>query len=452
MRDITAKHDGKTSRQGRRALFGAWAGLWVDMFDVYLPIIVLAPAAAYFEPAGASDSTRQIITALIFSATLLGRPLGAVIFGHISDRTGRRRASLIALTGFGVVTLAIACLPGHQTVGLAGILALIFLRFIDGIFLGGQYTAATPLALEQSPGSKRGLFGAMIMTGFPLAYCTIALFTFGLLKIVPANGLDSPYVLWGWRIPFIVGGLLALGLVVWMSRNVHESDVWREAPKSSTPPVLELFRKGNLRGFLQVFTLMSGLWLAFNMIGAVLPGELKRSAGLSDVRVTMLLVVAYALLAVAYIGAGLLSQRIGRRPFFIITGLLTATAAPALYTLIVSRTASSYAMITLVTVALVIVVVSTFGVVTTYIIERFHVSVRSSGYGLGYTAAVIVPAFYVFYQTALADLMPMKYTPVVLLMVGGILIVCGAALGPETRGADLTSTGGSVNRPATTAE
>ncbi|MEU7767686.1 MFS transporter [Nocardia sp. NPDC049190] len=427
------------SRKGRKAVAGAWAGLWVDMFDVYLPVIALAPAAAYFQPAHLSDTTSLIITGLIFAATLLGRPLGAVIFGHFSDRTGRRRTSMIALVGFGVVTLLIASLPGYQEIGLASTFALIGLRFADGIFLGGQYTSAIPLALEQAPRGKRGLVGAVIMTAFPLAYCAIALITTGLLQVMPADGLGSAYVEWGWRIPFVIGGVLALALVPWISRNFEESDAWKQAPKAPSIPLVALFRGVNLRNFLQVFILMTGLWLAFNVIGAVLPGALKRDAGLTDLRVTLLLVLAYALLAVAYLGAGIASQRIGRRRFFLIAGPLTGTLAPVLYALLVSRTVTGATLITLVSVALVIVVVSTFGVVTTYIIERFHVGVRSSGYGLGYTAAVIVPAFYVFYQTWLAEIMPLKYTPVVLLVIGGALIVIGAALGPETRDADLSA-------------
>ncbi|MEV0183185.1 MFS transporter [Streptomyces sp. NPDC050625] len=434
----TATTPARLSVKGRKAVAGAWAGLWVDMFDVYLPVIVLAPAAVFFQPTNVSDTTSQIITALVFSATLLGRPIGAVIFGHISDRTGRRRASVIALRGFGLVTLTIACLPGYGAVGLVSTFALIFLRFADGIFLGGQYTAATPLALEQSPHTRRGLVGAVIMTGFPLAYCTIALITMVLLKAMPADGIGSAYVQWGWRIPFVIGGLLALGLVPWISRNLEESDAWKQAPKTSEAPLRSLFRGPNLRGFLQVFILMSGLWLAFNVIGAVLPGALKRSAGLTDQQVTWLMVVAYALLAASYLVVGTLSQRIGRRPFFLIAGALTATAAPVLYGILVSKAVTGFALIAVVTIALVLIVVSTFGVVTTYIIERFHVGVRSSGYGLGYTAAVIVPAFYVFYQTALSALMPMKYTPLVLLAIGGVLIVAGAALGPETRDADLS--------------
>ncbi|MGH3328791.1 MAG: MFS transporter [Streptomycetales bacterium] len=207
-------------------------GFYVDMFDIYLPIIALAPAAAYFQATDASAGTAALIAAMIFAAALLGRPVGAVIFGHLGDKIGRRRTAITAVTGFGTVTLAIAALPGYESFGLAAVWLLIALRFIDGIFLGGEYTAASPLALEYSPKHKRGLYGAFIMTGYPLAYCSIALITFGLLQVVPAGGLHSPYVQWGWRIPFVFGALLAFGFVAWYALFVKESVAWEDAPKT----------------------------------------------------------------------------------------------------------------------------------------------------------------------------------------------------------------------------
>ncbi|GEL24832.1 MFS transporter [Pseudonocardia sulfidoxydans NBRC 16205] len=431
---------------GVKARLGAQVGLFVDMFDVYLPVIVLGPALAYFVPQGMSESTSRIVAAAIFVATLLGRPVGALIFGHLADRHGRRRVTIVSLFGFGLCTLAIALLPGYGTLGLTAIVLLVALRFLDGVFLGGQYTAATPLALEQSQKSRRGFDGAVIMTGFPLAYCTIALLTFGLLLVVPVGGPDSPYVTWGWRIPFIIGAVLALAWAVWYARNVHESEAWTN-DKQKNPgrsPLAELMRGGNLRGFLQVFVLMSGVWLAFNMIGAVLPGVLKTSGRLTSVESTLVLVIAYALLAASYLGAGALSQRIGRKTFLLGNGVLITVVAPVLFWLVASGRVHGAVPVGVVVVLLVLVVVSIYSVVSTYIVERFHVGVRSSAYGLGYTAAVIIPSFYAFYQEGLSQLMPYDMTPLVFLALGGCLVILGAVLGPETKHVDLGSASAGV--------
>nr|WP_300047100.1 MFS transporter [uncultured Nocardioides sp.] len=431
-----------SSSGAKKATLGAQVGLFIDMFDVYLPIIALAPAAMYFQPEGLSEGEGRLLTSAVFAATLLGRPLGALIFGHISDRRGRRRTTILSLVGFGLCTLAIGFLPGHQAVGMLGIILLIVLRFLDGIFLGGQYTAATPLALEHSPKSRRGFNGALIMTGFPLAYCAIALLTFGLLLVIPSGTLESPYTQWGWRIPFVIGGAMALAWAFWYSRHVEESDAWiaNKPQEGDSSPVAELFRGDNLRGFLQVFVLMSGIWLAFNMIGAILPTTLRAQGGLSDTRATMVLVIAYATLVPAYLVAGSLGQRFGRRRFFLVQGPLTAVLAPFLYWLIASGRLDSLAAITLTTVALVVVVVSVYSVASTYIIERFHVGVRSSGYGLGYTTAVILPAFYATYLAGLESWIPYEFTPLVLISLGGLLVLVGAAIGPETKHVDLGAT------------
>jgi MFS family permease len=154
--------------EGRRTVIAAHVAFFVDMFDIYLPIVALAPAMMYFTPKNIPASIATTIFYLTFAATLLGRPLGAIIFGHYGDKIGRKRTALVSMIGFALITLLIAFLPGYEQVGLIGVGLLILLRFLDGIFLGGEYTAANPLAMEYAPKNKRGLYGAFIIGGYPL--------------------------------------------------------------------------------------------------------------------------------------------------------------------------------------------------------------------------------------------------------------------------------------------
>lgn len=117
----------------RRAVQAAYFGFFVDMFEVYLPIAVLAPALVYFIPAGLSGATQATIFYLVFAISLIGRPLGAVIFGHFGDRVGRRQTTLISVAGFGIATLLVAALPGYAGWGEGAIAALIILRLLNGI-------------------------------------------------------------------------------------------------------------------------------------------------------------------------------------------------------------------------------------------------------------------------------------------------------------------------------
>jgi MFS family permease len=432
---------GDLSPRARHAVRGAWMGFFVDMFDIYLPIVVLAPAIIYFVSPQMNEATTAIVNGSIFAATLLGRPIGAFIFGHLGDTIGRRRTTIIAVSGFGVATLLIAFLPGYAQWGIAAAIIFILLRFIDGIFLGGEYTAASPLAMEYSPKEKRGFFGALIMTGYPLAYATISLITLILVQLIPAGGLNSPYVQWGWRIPFVIGALMAFALVYYYVTSVAESEVFEAAAESESEgggrsPIMELFKGPNLSSFLQVFVMMSGFWLTLYTAAAMLPGLLTSELKLSPTNLTITLVIAYVILAAAYIAAGVIGQRIGRRLFLIAASVIMATVGTFLYYVLVGTAPQNlFAVIVLVTIVTVLIT-WVWALATVYINERFHTGVRASGFGIGYSLAVIPPAFYAFYQSGLASFMPFKYTPLPLLVIGALLILIGAVWGPETKDVD----------------
>lgn len=437
----SAQQTGELTPRARHAIRGAWMGFFVDMFDIYLPIIVLAPAIAYFVSPQMSQSTTAIVGGSIFAATLLGRPVGAFIFGHLADTIGRRRTTIISVGGFGVGTLLIAFLPGYAQLGITAVIIFIVLRFIDGIFLGGEYTAASPLAMEYSPHEKRGFYGAVIMTGYPLAYAAISLLTLILLQMIPAGDLNSPYVQWGWRIPFVIGALMAFALVYYYITSVAESELFEAAAESESEggggsPILELFRGPNLWSFLQVFVLMGGFWLTLYTTAAMLPGLLTEELKLSGTSLTITLVIAYLVLAASYIAAGVISQRVGRRLFLIASSVLMATVGTFLYYLLVGTAPQNLFVVIVLVTIITVIITWVWGLATTYINERFHTGVRASGFGIGYSLAVIPPAFYAFYQAGLATFMPFKYTPLPLLVIGALLILIGALWGPETKDVD----------------
>jgi hypothetical protein len=170
---------------------------------------------------------------------------------------------------------------------------------------------------------------------------------------------------------------MAFALVFYYIREVHESDVFEESGGSESP-LKELFRGQNLWSFLQVFVLMGGFWLTLYTASAMLPGLLTSELGVEGTRLTITLAVAFLILAGAYMAAGVISQKVG----------------------------------------------------------RFRTGVRASGFGLGYSLAVIPPAFYAFYQAGLASFMPFKYTPLPLLVIGALLMLIGAVWGPETKDVD----------------
>jgi MFS family permease len=432
--------------RAKSAVRGAFIGFFVDMFDIYLPIVVLQPALIYFVAPEMGTVEKSVIAGSIFAATLIGRPIGSFIFGHFGDVIGRRRTAIIAAAGFGVVTLLMALLPGYQELGIAAVIIFVALRLIDGIFLGGEYTAANPLAMEYSPKEKRGLYSAFVMSGYPLAFATISAITTVLLFLLPAGHINSPYVQWGWRIPFLIGAALAFAFLIYFVRSVRESEIFEQSGGSEAP-LKALFRGQNLSNFLQVFVLMSGFWLTLQTTAAILPGLLGDPVGLSKTNQTITLVVANVVLAGGYVAAGVISQKTGRRPFLIASGLVMAVIGTFLYYLLLSVPPQSLFLVILLTTIIAVLIVSPWGLATAYITERFHTDVRASAFGIGYSLAVVLPSLYSYYQAGLSTFMPFAYTVLVLVVIGALLIVVGAAWGPETKDVDF-SEGGVQEAPA----
>lgn len=414
-------HDDETPPGVRRAVRGGIFGNYVDQFDIFLPVIALTPAAA--ELFGPENLVAN--AGLVFVATLLGRPLGAAIFGPIADRVGRTATTKIALAGIALTTLLIALVPGHTVLGGGTLLLIVGLRFLGGIFLGGEYTSAIPLAMEWAAPRRRGLTSGLIMWMSPWANATIAVIVVGLL-----GALDpAAYSAWGWRLPFLLGAALAVGMLLYYRAAVADSPVWRRAQKRPNP-LREIVVGPHRRALLQVFVLMSGLWLMMNMAIPTLTAELKAAAAMSPQSISFAMLVATAASAVTMLAAGHLSTLVGRRAFFIGFGMLAAVLAPLVF-LAVFRASEGPALVLLVA-ALQVVTVSGYGPVGAYLAERFPAAVRSSGYGVGYSLSIVVPALYPYYLPPLQAAVGQHAAIAVLLALGGALVAIGGGLGPRT--------------------
>ncbi|TAL75672.1 MAG: MFS transporter [Burkholderiaceae bacterium] len=431
-----------SDKQSRRSTISATAGFFVDMFDVFLPVVVLAPAQAYFQPANMTETEAAVAGSLILAATLLGRPLGSIIFGALSDRFGRKPITLVSVAGFGICTILMGLLPGYQHWGVWALYTLIALRFIGGIFLGGEYTAANVLAMESAPKEKRGLYSGLIQAGYPLAYIAIAALTFLMLKVFPIDGgLSSPYVNYGWRIPFFLGGILAFAVIIPYRTLVDESVMWtRTKSKRKANTLKILFNKDNRRHFIQVVVVLTGFWCTlFASAAGLLPRVLMRFVHLGAQDMTVVIMIASVALTVGFILVPSLSQITGRRNMIVLMGLLAGTVGTYCYYLLVTDP-GSFIRITVLSTIVVVLTSSVAGITTCYLNERFPTEIRSTGFGVAYAAPVIVPALYGVYQGLLEKIVAPQFTPLILVVVGGLLTIVGALMGPETRDVDLKST------------
>ncbi|MBH0010110.1 MFS transporter [Salinibacterium sp. SWN1162] len=417
----------------RRAVRGGIFGNYVDQFDIFLPVIALAPASAQLF--GSDNLVGN--AGLIFVATLLGRPIGAAIFGSISDRIGRTATTKVALLGVALTTLLIALVPDHTVLGGGTLAAILLLRFVGGIFLGGEYTSAIPLAMEWSRPERRGLVSGLIMWMSPWANASIAGMVFVLQSVLDA----AAYNQWGWRTLFVLGSLLAFTMLFYYRARVEESPQWQR-PVQRANPLKEILVGRHRRALWQVFIMMSGLWLLTNMAIPVLAGQLGSGAGalgasgaLDGRALSFAMMIGTAASALTMAACGHLSTFTGRRRFFMGFGVLTAVGGPLAFLAVFA--APTLGQLVLGIVVLQVVTVSAYGPVGAYLVERFPTAVRASGYGVGYSLSIVIPALYPYYLPALQSVLGQQGAVAALLTLGGVLIAVGAFLGPETARVDL---------------
>jgi MFS family permease len=435
--------DFRTKR--RRAILSAWAGFAMDSYSIFIVVSTLLPALVYFQ-GDMSKEERAIFAGMTLAVTLLGRPLGALIFGHFADLIGRQRIGAITIFGFGTISLLIGCLPGAELVGATVATSLLIgLRFIEGIFLGGEYTAATPMALEYASPSRRGFVGGLIQCAASGGSFVVGVLNTLVLMVVVNDGLHSPYVQWGWRIPFIIGFFLSFAVAWFLRRNVEDSAVWKSASASSnkkSSPLKEMLKGRSGRAFIQSWAIMTGVFFLINVGSSVLNQFLlHNNAGYTatDLARTQLVVPLFGM--TSYVFFGWLSDHIGRKPALYISGALITLLTPVTMTLIGGGSVQGWFNLTMLATATQMLYVAPLGVLPAYINERFATSVRSSGWGTAYSAAVIIPSFFPYYMIWLSYFMPFVYTAGALMAFGGIIILVATACGPETREVDLRTAG-----------
>ena len=417
---------------GRAALRAGVVGNFIDNVHVFLPVTALAPAMLVLAGPGATAST----AALIIVAMLFGRPVGGIVFGRISDRLGRTRTTRVAIGGTAACALAIAAMPTHDLLGGGTVALVLLLRFLGGIFVAGEYSAAIPLAMEWSPPRRRGLMSGLILSMAPWAQASIA---FAVAVLLAVLGPEQ-YAAWGWRALFVLGAALSVSMMLYYRRHVVDAPMPpRPEPEDAAgdaaaagraaPTLRSLATGAWAPAFWQVFVLMTGLWLLTDTTVLLLTERLNQDSSLDPTAVPVVMGLASIAQALAMAAAGHLSTVTGRRRLLVIWGAAAAVAGPVLWWAAVS--APTLVGAAACAALLQVVTVSAYGPISAYLSERFPTELRSTGYGAGYSLSLVLPALYPFYVPALTPLLGRHGTVLVLVALGGALVVVGALLGPR---------------------
>jgi MFS family permease len=442
--DSAAAAPDRLTPAARRSIFGGVITLFIDSYDIYLPALVLPAALGYFEPASMSSATKATLDTLVFTITLLGRPIGGPIFGNLSDRIGRKRVALITGAGFTLMTTLMACLPGYGRWGYWSIGALIALRLINGIFLGGGYAGPIPLAIERAPRRWRGFVGGLVVTGAGLALVVISL-----IQLLALNHMaPHSFAVWGWRIPFFAGSVLGLLYLAYFHRLVPEMDMeeLERARRQPRMPLAQLLTSSQRGALVQVVVLMTGMWFASQMTVSFLPVLLITVLHQAPTNVSWFEIVSSLVTAGGMILYGIVSQRVGRRTVlrWVAVSVMTVGSAAWVFMIHFAESGASFVAVAVMAGLASFVTNAPLGVFVVYLNERFGTQVRAAGYSTAYTFGLILPGLYTVWVKGLAHLVPFAYTALFLIPLGGALVFLAAHRGPETRDAPLLRERGAV--------
>lgn len=309
-------------KRDRLVITASSLGTVFEWYDFFVYGILAALIGKLFFPSD-SASAATLISLATFGAGFAVRPLGAVVFGYLGDKIGRKYTFLITITLMGAATAAIGMLPTYANIGVwAGIL-LVFLRCLQGLALGGEYGGAAIYVAEHAPPGKRGQYTSWIQAsvagGFLLAV-TVVLAT-------RASMSTEAFEAWGWRVPFLIS-IILLAISLWIRLMLSESPVFKamkEAGTTSKNPFLESFQyPGNVkRIFVAMFGVAAGLTVIYytSQFGTLY--FLTGTARVPETDALGYMAIGALLAAPLYVAAGWLSDHYGRKRILLIGYALT---------------------------------------------------------------------------------------------------------------------------------
>ncbi|UPG87149.1 MFS transporter [Luteibacter aegosomatis] len=387
----------------RHTVLASFLGWTLDAFDYFLlTFVILAVAQEFHVP-------KQEVTYGLF-LTLAARPLGALIFGRLADRYGRRPVLMFDIVLFSVLEVACAFAP---TLGV-----LLALRFVFGIAMGGEWGIGASLAMESIPAASRGFVSGLLQSGYPCGFFLAAL----------ANWLLVDHV--GWRGLFVVGALPAL-LVLYIRRKVPESPVWEGRRSMARESVFT-----SMRGHWKLFVYLMLLMAAFNMFSHgsqdMYPTFVQESLHIPAGSSTAFMLTALLNLG-ALVGGltfGSFSEKIGRRRAIVIAALLAIPVIP-LWTY-----GGSLLLLGVGAFLIQVMVQGAWGVVPTHLNELSPDAVRGTLPGFAYQMGNLLAAITATAQTWLAERRggDFAFAMSTWIAVVAVLLALLTWLGPEARG------------------
>ena len=438
---VPAPPTGAEPRQNSivKVVFASLIGTAVEWYDFFLygSAAALVFGTLFFPEADPVNAT--LLAFGTYAVGFAARPLGGIVFGHFGDRVGRKKMLVTALLLMGIATFAIGLLPTYASIGVAAPVLLLVCRLLQGFAVGGEWGGAVLMAAEHGDEERRGFWSSWPQAGVPLGN----LLATGVLFVLAAVQSDAAFEAWGWRIPFLLSGVLvAIGLYVRL--QLEESPVYREAKadiaekkhEDSHLPLVEV-----IRTYPREVLIAMGMRMAENIsyyifTVVVLTYVTTYLDGDKSLILEMLLIGA----AVQFFlipAIGLLSDKVGRRPLYLAGAVGVAVWSFVFFGLIDSMTPGK---VLLAVVGGLFFHSLMYAPQAAFFSELFGTSVRYTGASVGYQLASIIAGGLapIIAVKLLGDVADSNTTAVALYVsVASVISVVAVLAAKETRGSSL---------------
>jgi MFS family permease len=316
--------------QLRRAVIASTVGTTIEWYDflLYGQMAAIVFAKLYFP--GSDPLTGTLQAFAVFAVGFVARPVGAAIFGHYGDRIGRKAALIATLLLTGLSTFLVGCVPTYEQIGVWGAVAMVLLRFIQGIGVGGEWGGSVLLSMEWARTSKNhGLIAAWPQFGGPAGFflATLAILAFSQMS-------GDQFLSWGWRVPFWLS-IVMVGIGLWIRLGILETPIFQQViaeERVARAPVLEVLKRQPKEVILTALVRMGQMAPIFVYIAFVFPYGTQVVHLSRDFILIVLLIGSFMSFFTIPL-SGYLSDRLGRKRVYIFGAVATGLFAFAYYAL-----------------------------------------------------------------------------------------------------------------------
>ena len=419
----------------RKVVGASMAGTVVEWYEFFLygTAATLVFGKLFFPNTG--NELDGIIAAFAtYAVGFVARPLGGIVFGHVGDRIGRKSLLQFSLVLIGLSTFLMGCLPTYATIGYWAPALLVFLRFLQGFALGGEWGGAVLLVTEHSPNRSRAFWGSWPQAGVPLGNLLATL----VLLLLSATLPEEDFLAWGWRIGFWLS-VVIVGIGYYIRTQVSDSPIFKAAREQAEQEaaqgygLTEVFRRYP-RGVFTAMGLRFGENILYYMVVTFSITYLNHR-GVDTTRILTLLFAAHVLHVLAIPAVGAAADRLGRRPVYIAGAALTIAWPFAAFPLFDTGQTAAILLAIMLGLAVHSLMYASQPAIMT---EMFPTRMRYSGVSLGYQVTAIVAGSWApLIGTALLREYD-DWVPIALYIAGAALVSLAAALVMrETKGGSL---------------